>query len=268
MHRSPGAAAVAPAVQPQRLGDLAADRAQRVERDQRVLQDEADLARRGCRASRRSARPSSRVPSQLQPVGARRASASPVEPDQGAGGDALARAGLADDRQALPGLERERDAATTTASTPSRGAEGRTRAGSRPRTQVDGWHAHRLLLSFEPLLQVRGRARWRPGRSATIDEAREDLEPPGRRDVVAAGVEQRAPLRRRRRDAEPEEAEAPRPRRSTGRPRASPAPRSGRTRWGGCARQRCAPAGGRAPSRRLDVAGAFTARTWPRTIRA
>ena len=35
--------AVAPAVQAQRLGDLRADRAQRIEGDERVLQDESDI---------------------------------------------------------------------------------------------------------------------------------------------------------------------------------------------------------------------------------
>ena len=58
----------------------------------------------------RSLSPTQRLPVQLQPAGLDVRSPA-GQPDQGAGGDALARAGLADDRQAPARLDREGDAA-------------------------------------------------------------------------------------------------------------------------------------------------------------
>src|SRR6185312_12949274 len=97
-----------PVVQPQGLVDLLADRPQLVERDERVLEDEADIL--APQAAPVAVLEREQVATaELQPVGADvRAAAS--QPDQGAGGDALARARLADDRQALARGEREGDA--------------------------------------------------------------------------------------------------------------------------------------------------------------
>ena len=57
-HLAVAGRAVVPAVQAQRLGDLGADRAQGVERDERVLQDESDIPARapGATRARRSSR--------------------------------------------------------------------------------------------------------------------------------------------------------------------------------------------------------------------
>ena len=102
-------AAAGPGVQPQRLADLAAHRPQRVERDQRVLEDEAR-----CPAAHPAPVPLAGVPNavraaefQAHPAGHEGADRSA---DQRAGGHGLAGAGLADDRDALaaagsPGLD-------------------------------------------------------------------------------------------------------------------------------------------------------------------
>ena len=88
-----------PFVEAQRVVDLAADRAQRVERDERVLQDEADVAAADAAPLAFAGTPSSRPPMRSVLDSAREP--RPGQAEQRARGDALARAGLADDRDAL-----------------------------------------------------------------------------------------------------------------------------------------------------------------------
>jgi hypothetical protein len=99
--------AVSPAMQLERLGDLGSDPPQLVERDQCVLQHEADLLATdpapGSLAERAQV-----GAAELDPVG-RDPGVPTREPDQGACGDALAGAGLADDRQAATWVGGERD---------------------------------------------------------------------------------------------------------------------------------------------------------------
>jgi hypothetical protein len=99
---------VEPGVQGERVADLAADRPQGVQRDQRVLRDQADGA---------AAQPAQAPPGQREhvlPVHAelrgRDLRPLPGQTDDAARGHALARARLADDRHALPRRDLEADA--------------------------------------------------------------------------------------------------------------------------------------------------------------
>ena len=92
-------------VQPERVVDLPADRAERVERDERVLQHQAHPG---------AAHPTPGTLAEAGEVGVAERQAAGVdraagEPQQGARRHALARARLAHDRHALAGVERERD---------------------------------------------------------------------------------------------------------------------------------------------------------------
>ena len=112
-------------VQAERVGDLAPDRPQRVER------------RRGRPASTRPISRPRRLRSRrgrgIQDVGAveaergcRHPRPRPGEPQHGPRGDALARAGLADEGEALARLDRERDAVDTTGAPPKSTRRSRT----------------------------------------------------------------------------------------------------------------------------------------------
>nr|BFE70449.1 hypothetical protein GCM10020092_037500 [Actinoplanes digitatis] len=97
----------APAVQPQRLGHLVPDPAERVERDEGVLEDEADPA--AAHAAPGPLGGAQQVGAgEVDPVRADPA-AGAGQADQGAGGHALAGPGLADDDKAAarPGGERD-----------------------------------------------------------------------------------------------------------------------------------------------------------------
>ena len=92
-------------MQPKRVGDLPPDRPQRIERDEGALRDEADVP--PAEASQPvwgSIRDVGRVESQFCC-----GDGTAGESRQRARGDALARPGFAHDRDALCGLEVERD---------------------------------------------------------------------------------------------------------------------------------------------------------------
>jgi hypothetical protein len=95
-------------VQGERVADLAADRPQGVQRDERVLRDEADGA-----AAQPAQAPSGQrehvLPGDGQ-LGGGHPRTLPSEADDAAGGDALARTRLTDDRDALAGRHLEADA--------------------------------------------------------------------------------------------------------------------------------------------------------------
>ncbi len=94
-------------MQPERLRDLGADRAQRIERDERVLQDEADIP-----PPDSTPLPCCEAADVLLVDLERRGlddRVAPGQPDQRARRDALARSGFADDRHALTGSEFERE---------------------------------------------------------------------------------------------------------------------------------------------------------------
>ena len=179
--------------------------------------------------------------------------AAPGEADQGARGDALAGARLADDRDALARRRgRSRRPCTTSRRAPS-GVKPTRRfahaqpgaAGQSSSTEVDDRRSRdRSMLISLPF--SRCDCRWRPmvvAASATRDddEAGDDLEPPGLHDVA----------RGRRRAGRPTPTTAARrrargttgstPTRSTARPRARTPRRAAAARSAGCARARSAP---------------------------
>ena len=119
MARARAAAAAGQAVHLERLGNLAADGVDRVERRHRLLQDQADLA-----AADRAHRPLV----ERQQVAAVEADGAADDPsrrvDQAQDrqrGQRLAAARLADQGQRLAGVEREADAETAETSRPSMG---------------------------------------------------------------------------------------------------------------------------------------------------
>ena len=124
----PTGASAAPSVQFQGLGDLGADRAQRIERDERILQDEPDLAAPHTAPLARVERPHVAAV-QFERVGLDPGAAA-GEADDRAGRDRLARAGLADDRHAPTRFEVERDALDDLAH--ARGGVERHARGSEP----------------------------------------------------------------------------------------------------------------------------------------
>ncbi|KZX19664.1 hypothetical protein ACH61_03240 [Rathayibacter tanaceti] len=91
-------------MQAERIADLAADRAQRVEREQRILRDEAHGST--AQPPQDALAGADHLRTADTDAAGHRASA---QPQQGPRGDALARPGLADDRDALPRLDPERD---------------------------------------------------------------------------------------------------------------------------------------------------------------
>ena len=91
------------------LGDLAADRQDRVQRRRRVLEDEADILGRACAASVSASAPMTSVPSRR--IDPRTRAVVRQEAGDRERRDALARAGLADDAEHLVGIDVEIDAA-------------------------------------------------------------------------------------------------------------------------------------------------------------
>ena len=113
------------------LGDLAADRQDRVQRRGRVLEDEADVAgRASAAASSASAPMTSMPPRRIEP---RRARSSGSRPEIGERGDALARAGLADDAEHLVRRRRR----SRCRAPPAPVGPTPTNVTSRPRTEQD-----------------------------------------------------------------------------------------------------------------------------------
>ena len=101
-------AAERPAVQDQRLGDLTADGQHRVERRHRLLEDHRDRDRREPCASRARRSSSRSRPSKRMCLPTDASGRRCDQPQNRKRGDALAAAGLADDRQASPRGRRER----------------------------------------------------------------------------------------------------------------------------------------------------------------
>ena len=96
-------------VQPQRISDLSADRPQRIERDQGILQHQADVLASSslpCAIGQ----PQNALPAELEPVGTDPGIRT-GQTEQAAGGHAFARAGFADDGEALTRGDGERHTA-------------------------------------------------------------------------------------------------------------------------------------------------------------
>ena len=201
-----------PAALAQRLGDLVADREHRVQAGRRVLEDHRDLAAAQRRELGRLEAPSRSSPRQ-QDLAAEDLARVGHEAQQRAQGDALAAAGLADQADGLPGLDREADAGRPPAA-------GRAPAGKpigevahleqRRPARPPVARAHRPPVSVKSVPKRSARPspiRLKPTPTSTITKPGRVDDPPGGEQHLLALGDHRAPLGRRRRDAEAEVGE-------------------------------------------------------------